>query len=182
LPLTSPFTLTGDLTATVRFRPTSPTPGHDQVVWEVTDTEGRDLALVVDQTGHLRLQSGGQVLVRTEAAVKASEWYFAGVACDSRGSRMYVRQSSGWFPGGHSAQESTGAPVPDAHGAADTDHTAGVTLAGRLVASDDNTDRAVDHFNGKIEAPALYQETMQSAQLRELADSNTLPHLDSAVG
>ena len=182
LPLTSPFTLTGDLTATVRFRPTSPTQGHDQVVWEVTDTEGRDLALVVDQAGHLQLQSGGQVLMRTEAAVKASEWYFAGVACDSRGSRMYVRQSSGWFPGGHSAQESIGAPVADVHGTADADHTAGVTLAGRLVASDDTTDRAVDHFNGKIEAPALYQKTMQSAQLRELADSDTLPHLDSAVG
>ncbi|WP_445394709.1 N,N-dimethylformamidase beta subunit family domain-containing protein [Streptomyces sp. LE64] len=145
----------------LRFLPTVPRAGHQQVLFHSGDLDGGPhlVELAVDPEGRLGLtlaDASGQVRLVSGAELHAGCWYFVNLAYDGAVGlvRLDVARTTGWRAEG--PRDTVEAPAAlDFSGA----RLSGTYLAGAPTPIDGT--RYLDrHFNGKIEDPRCHHRAL----------------------
>ncbi|MBA0050082.1 N,N-dimethylformamidase [Streptomyces sp. AJS327] len=165
LPLPADWLGGGACTVQLRFSPTLPEAGHEQVLFSSGDAEGRHLVkLAVDEAGRLGLtvRAGDtEASVTSGVELRTGCWFFVSASHDPDGGwlRLDVAQETGWQ---RAVQRDT------AEAPATTD-LAGARLGETYLAATpvwiDGARYLDHHFNGKIENPRCYARVLDADEV-----------------
>lgn len=159
------------LTVAAWVKPTAP-GGHAQVVASKWDPKRGGWVLGFDERGRLSLRLGGgrsgrSTTVAVKSPVRRGEWYFVAARIDTKAGRAeIVQRAQRQWPGDPTSGTATSTRLPSPLHAAEAPLLVAATWddngSGELV--------AVDHFNGKIEAPCLFDRRLADEELDALAE------------
>ncbi|TCP48475.1 N,N-dimethylformamidase [Tamaricihabitans halophyticus] len=172
LPLPADWLGTKAFSLQLRFLPTLPEAGHEQVIFSSADAEQRNqLKLALSAEGQLRFALRGvdtpEVELVSAIEPRAGCWFSVSVVGDAGTGllRLHAAQESGWQR--HIQAETTetsgttvSAVLAALAGARLTDtHLAGATVW------IDGSRYVDDHFNGKVENPRCYARALTGAEV-----------------
>lgn len=143
--------------------PTTPDKGIQGIITRWSIGQGAGYALMVDEGGELALWLGGadgsERRIRSGAPLRAGTWHFVAATYDAaQGSVRVVQRPWPTWPA--DPAEAVVEHKADRDLATDTD--APCVVAGRWDDAAADGARVRDHFNGKIEAPAIFGAALGS--------------------
>ncbi len=145
--------------------PTTPDKGRQALIAKMSNPESGGYRLVIDDAGGAALEIGGEVGGLTQVAsgtpLTAGEWHFVAASFDPRaGELRIVQEVLALWPSARGAA----AKAPARLTALGT-NDAPLLMAAMLADTGDGAVQTVDHFNGKLEAPTLFDRPLTGDEI-----------------
>lgn len=157
--------LAGSFTIAAWIFPTLPEKGPQGLLAKWSAAERAGYAMVIDGGGALALRLGDAEL-STGVPLRAGYWYFVAAAYDAeRATARLVQRPYPLWP-----LDASAASVERSVATRDADDLGAPLLMGAWHAGEGAEREREGHFNGKIEAPAIYTTALGEAEIFTLAE------------